>query len=315
MSRLVRGWRRLGVGGAARGWARVAAVLATGLAWPAQSPAPTGEQLPKGGAACFAGDLGCRNDAFTLAAALLAADGVAHVVVGRVVAAPGLPETLGERRVVEARFEVRHVRKPPGSCPYPVRLSVSGDRCDEAPMPRHLTLRIPSDWFLWPAAGTSRRVARLAGGRVARLGDLERELAAGRIDEWEYRQGRTQMVREALAAVGDDGPRAAVRLLEDRALHVEVGVEYLFALGPQRRGADGPYHLPASPEVNAEWHFFAGGERVDVDIALRGIGNCLIETEAFQEAGLLDPPTIDDCMILARGAATYTHQHPHMRRH
>ena len=44
----------------------------------------------EGGAAWFAGDAACRNDAFTIAAALLAADNIAHVVLGRVVDAPGV---------------------------------------------------------------------------------------------------------------------------------------------------------------------------------------------------------------------------------
>lgn len=303
----------LGLVRALRVCCRSAAILAAALAWPADSKAPSDEQLPGGGAACFAGDVGCRNDAFTLAAALLAADNVRHVVIGRIVHVEGLPETLGERRVVEASLSVRNVRKPPGSCWYPVRNSIRDDDCEEAPMPRLLMLRIPSDWFLWPATGTSRRVARRAGRHLLGLPNLERDLVAGRISERDHEAGRARLVREALAAADAEHrvPGVAVRLLEDRALHLEVGVEYLFALGAERRGADGPYHLPETPDVDADaqWHFFAGSELDDVDIALRGIGNCLTED------GVIERPTIDDCMIVARGAATYTSAHPRMRRH
>ncbi len=302
-----------GVAGAALAWSRIVAIVAAGLAWSSDSAAPGGEELPQGGAACFAGDVGCRNDAFTLAAALLAADNVRHVVIGRIVHVEGLPETLGERRVVEASLSVRNVRKPPGSCWYPVRNSIRDDDCEEAPMPRRLTLRIPSDWFLWPATGTSRRVARRAGRHLTDLTSWRGNLVAGRISEREHEAGRARLVREALAAAdaGDRVPGATVRLLEDRALHLEVGVEYLFALGAERRGADGPYHLPETPDVDADaqWHFFAGSELDDVDIALRGIGNCLTED------GVIERLTIDDCMIVARGAATYTSAHPRMRRH
>ena len=303
----------LGLVRALRVCGRSAAILAAALAWPSDSKAPSDEQLPGGGAACFAGDVGCRNDAFTLAAALLAADNVRHVVIGRIVHVESLPETLGERRVVEAGFAVRNVRKPAASCWYPVRNSIRDDNCEEAPMPRLLTLRIPSDWFLWPATGTSRRVARRAGRHLLGLAKLERDLAAGRINEREHEAGRVRLVREALAAAdaGDRVPSAAATLLEDRALHLEVGVEYLFALGAARQGADGPHYLPETPDVDvgAQWHFFAGSELDDVDIALRGIGNCLTEN------GVIERLTIDDCMIAARGAATYTSAHPHMRRH
>ena len=299
------------VGRAVRAWSRVGAVLAVVSAWPSDGAAPSGEELPQGGAACFAGDAGCRNDAFTLAAALLAADEVAHVVIGRVVHVENLPETLGERRVVEASLEVRNVRKPPGRCPFSVRFFTrDNDYCEEAPMPRLLTLRIPSDWFLWPATGTSRRVARRAGRHLAALASLERERAAGRVNAREHEEGKARLeglVREALdVAEGDAG---VARLLEDRRVHVEIGVEYLFALGPERQGADGPYHLPRTPKAGADWHVFAGSERDDMDVALRGVGSCL------NESHFLEPPTVENCMILARGRAKYTSVHPHMRRH
>ena len=300
-----------------RGWL---SALAVALAWPSTLADPSAEALPKGGAACFAGDAACRNDAFTIAAALLAADNIAHVVWGRVVDAPGLPDALDERRVVAARFEVRRVRKPAAECPVPARRGTKDTRChDVTPMPRFLTLRIPSDWFAWPATGTSRLVARRAGSHLARLAKLERDLAAGRIGEPEHGQRKARsegLVREALAAGDAEGRPAgpgAVRLLEDRRMRVEVGVDYLFALGPERQGPDGPYHLPETPDVDAdaEWHFFAGDELDDVDIGLRGVGNCLLVYRDW----FAQPPAIDDCMVFARGMATYWRYNANMRRH
>ena len=296
------------------GWA---AALAVAFAWPPVLAATGVEALPQGGAACFAGDPGCRNDAFTIAAALMAADNVRYVVIAKVVDAPGLPETLGEQRVVAARFEVRRVRKPPGYCPVPVRLGSSDTICDEVPpMPRYLTVRIPSDWFTWPATGTSRRVARLAGVHLARLAKLERERAAGRIGEPAHAERKAHLeglVREALAKDGGRpaGPRAA-RLLEDRRMRVDVGGEYLLALGSQQHGPDGTYHLPETPEGDAgEWHFFAGDELEDMDVGLRGIGNCLVVHGDW----FLEPPTVADCMVVARGMAPDQLGAPDMRRH
>lgn len=93
---------------------------------------------------------------------------------------------------------------------------------------------------------------------------------------------------------------------------LEIGGEYLFALGRELQGAGGPYHLPATPDMDAgaEWHFFAGDELDDVDVGLRGIGNCLFERDWFVEQ-----PTVQDCMVFARGMATYRRKHPHLRRH
>ena len=293
----------------------VVAALAAGLACP---PALSTEALPKGGAACFAGDAGCRNDAFTIAAALLAADNIAHVVWGRLVDAPALPETLGERRVVDARFEVRRVRKPPAPCLAIARMDGKDARCHDAPpMPRFVTLRIPSDWFTWPATGTSRLVARVAGRHLAGLAKLDQERAAGRVGDRDHAERKARLeglVREALAS-GDGHPAGpgVVRLLEDRRMRLEIGGEYLFALGGERQGADGPYHLPATPDMDAgaEWHFFAGDELDDVDVGLRGIGNCLL----IERYRFVEQPTVQDCMVFARGMATYQRKHPHLRRH
>ena len=296
------------------GWA---AALAVAFTWPPVLAAPDAQALPQGGAACFAGDPGCRNDAFTIAAALMAADNVHHVVIGRVVDAPDLPKTLGERRAIAARFEVRRVRKPPGYCPRPVRFGRRDTICDEVPpMPRYLTVRIPSDWFTWPATGTSRRLARRAGGYLARLAKLERERADGRIGELEHSKRKVRLegwVREALTEdAGRSISLGATRLLEDRRMRVEVGDEYLLALGPQRHGPDGPYHLPETPEGQAgEWHFFAGDELEDVDVGLRGIGNCLV----IHRDWFLEQPTVADCMVLARGMAPDQLGAPDMRRH
>ena len=262
----------------AGGWA---VPLAIAIAWPPMLAAAGTEALPKDGAACFAGDAGCRNDAFTIAAALMAADNVHHVVIGRVIDAPSLPKTLGEHRIINARFEVRYVRKPPGYCAIPVRNWTAEGDCHGAPsMPRFVTLRIPSDWFAWPATGTSRLVARLADGHLAG------ERTTG---------------------------TPVVRLLEDRRMRLEIGGEYLFALGAERRGADGPYHLPETPDVDpgAEWHFFAGDELDDVDVGLRGIGNCLM----LHRDWFLDAPTVPDCMVFARGRAVHDRGNPNLRRH
>lgn len=310
--------RRRTVRATAAAWA--GAVLAAGLACPSALAAPIPEALPKGGAACFAGDAGCRNDAFTIAAALMAADNVVHVVMGRVVDALGLPETLGERRVVSARFEVRRVRKPPGRCSGLARRESREERCHSiSPLPRFLTLRIPSDWFAWPATGTSRRVARRAGPHLAALAKLDGDLASRLIAEPEYAERKARLeglVRQALAA-GETGERppglGVVRLLEDRRMRVEIDVEYLFALGAERRDEDGPYYLPATPQTDADadWHFFAGDEFDDVDVGLRGIGNCLlVYREWFAEQ-----PTVPDCAIFARGMASYWPRNPHLRRH
>ena len=55
----------------------------------------------------------------------------------------------------------------------------------------------------------------------------------------------------------------------------------------------------------------AGDELDDVDVGLRGIGNCLL-VERYR---FVEQPTIQDCMVFARGMATYRRQHPHLRRH
>ena len=281
-----------------------ATVLAAGLAWSAVAGA---QALPKGGAACFAGDAGCRNDAFTIAAALMAADNVCHVVIGRMDRALFLPDTLDEHRVAEARIEVLRVRKPPGRCSPPARMDNTDEFCEGAPtMPRFLTLGIPSDWFVWPATGTSRLVARRAGGHLAELAKLARERETGRVGEREHAERKARLeslVRRALATE-EAGERpagaAAARLLANRRMYLEKGGEYLFALGGKRRGEYGSYHLPETPD-GAGWHFFAGDEMAHVDVGLRGIGNCLLVLrDWFREA-----PSIEQCMVFARGMASY----------
>ena len=247
----------------------------------------------------------CKFDAFRDAAHMLYDPAVRYVVAGRVVSVEGLPETLldadhefevklreldqrGAVSVliegrpaatidttdvqVDARLSVRNVLKPSPRCPHPPRVAEAA-RCERADnLPAELTLRIPSDWFLWPATGTSRRVARRAGQHIEALRELDGRRDAGAIGEREYAEGKKVLearIERGLTTVeaeyrGDVVflDRPAGRLLEDRGGRIEVGGEYLLALGAGEEGTAQTYYRPGRPALwrKGDWPVFWGDE-------------------------------------------------------
>ena len=300
----------------------------------------------------------CKPDAFVLAHDMLAEPNVRYVVAGRVVSVEGLPEVLvdadhqfelalaelSERELavatiegrpaagidaadveVETRFQVRNVLKPPGRCPHPPRVEEAA-QCERADgLPEELTLRIPSDWFLWPATGTSRRVALRAGGRhFAALRELDRKRQAGEIGADEHAEG----IRRSESAIYfemntvevkfherlPEGTRWSVkrfserradgtRLLEDRRGHIEVGGEYLLALGPGEEGVARTYYR--SPKLQSggtyDYQVFWGDELREVEIAMMLVGNCMHGNPLRTPREIL----VYDCRDYARGLATF----------
>lgn len=287
----------------------------------------------------------CELDAFWAAYEMLADPNLPYVVVGRVVAVEGLPETLldadhefelalaglDDRRLaratidgrpaamvdttdveVEARLRVRSVLKPSPRCPHPPRVEEAW-QCERADgLPEELTLRIPSDWFLWPPTGTSRRVARRAGGPILALRELARKRDAGEISQSEYARRETDLeseIRMYLRAVITDGrwtgrphpgPR---RLLEDRHGRIEVGGEYLLALAAAEEGAARGHHRPGKPADwgRGNWPVYWGDEARDVERALMLTGNC-----ARREPPLFTSERLTyGCRVYAQGLATF----------
>ncbi len=278
------------------------------------------EHLPKTGKACFVGDAYCRNDAFNVAAALHEAKDFRYVVTGRIVKVDGLPDTLGESTDVDVTFELDSVRKPPGQCPVPPRIATKTlcERKDS--LPPVLRLRIPSDWFLWPGTGTSRLVARRAGAHLAGLRDLERKRASLRLSEREYTDAKARLEQLVRNELDSDATRTRssrpvtervkpkprpIRLLEDRRVHIEVGGEYLFALGDGPEGDVGIYHLPPPPALDGDgdWRVLQGAEMRDVETAMMLIGNCMQRHS----------PRL--CMVVSRGLATFWLYDDLLRRH
>ena len=324
------------------------------VAWSSSWAGPTAD-----GRACSAGDKPCLVGAFYKAYLLLDAPSVRHIVAGRVVAAEGLPGALldadhefenvlaglGRHELsigtiegrsaatfdtddvdVDARLRVRNVLKPYPRCPHPPRVEDAA-RCERVDaLPDELTLRIPSDWFLWPATGTSRRVARRAGQHFKALRQLDRERDAGEIADAEHAQEKRKLesrIRRALERVAVEFkvadrngtkswakhfPKAIMsqgqpaRLLEDRQGRIEVGGEYLFALGQREEDAVQTFYRPRKPDhMSGEWHVFWGDEARDVELAMMLIANCARrEPPLFTREHLLH-----GCMYYARGLATF----------
>ena len=274
---------------------------------------------------------------------------VRYVVAGRVVAVEGLPETLldadhefevklreldqrGAVSVliegrpaatidttdvqVDARLSVRNVLKPSPRCPHPPRVAEAA-RCERADnLPAELTLRIPSDWFLWPATGTSRRVARRVGQHIEALRELDGRRDAGAIGEREYAEGKKVLearIERGLTTVEvdqEDGVflpyRPAGRLLEDWGGRIEVGGEYLLALGAGEEGTAQTYYRPGRPArwsqgAGPDWPVFSGDEARDVERALMLVGNCVRREPPLFTSEYLT----SGCGIYARGLATF----------
>ena len=283
------------------------------------------------------------------------APAIRYVVAGRIVAVEGVPEMLldadHEFEValaeldgsgiaaasiegrpaatvvvadveVEARFLVRNVLKPPGRCPHPPRPEHAA-RCERGErLPAELTLRIPSDWFLWPAAGTSRRVARRAGGHLAALEELGRGHAAGQIDAAAYAEKRKELesrIRHNLEFVtlplhgrpcdirAELTPPSEAyldrRLLEDRRGHIKVGGEYLLALGAGEEGAAQTHYRPSKLESRShyDYHVFWGDEAREVETAMMLVGNCVLRKPPWMHPDHLAYA----CHNYARGLATF----------
>ena len=290
----------------------------------------------------------CEIDAFSAADRLLDEAAIRHVVAGRVVAIEGLPEVLldadhefevklaeldrlGAVSVmiegrpaatidtadveVEARLRVHSVLKPSPRCPHPPRAQEAA-RCERTDdLPNELTLRIPSDWFLWPATGTSRRVARRAGRHIEALQELDRKRDTGEIRESEYTQEKKVLesrIERGLTSVevkyrqGDVVfPWAPLRgrLLEDRRGHIEVGGEYLLALGAAEEGAVRTYYRPGKPASwdDGDWPVYWGDEARDVERALMLMGNCMRREPPLFTGEYLTP----GCRFYAQGLATF----------
>lgn len=286
---------------------------------------------------------------------LLDGPSIHYIVAGRVVAVEGLPEVLldadhefenllaqldghelsigkiegrpaatinAANIQVNTTLRVRSVLKPYPRCPHPPRVADAA-RCERADdLPDELTLRIPSDWFLWPAAGTSRRVARRAGPHIKALRELDQRRTAGEITDAEHGQEKEKLesrIRRTLERVTVEFPpthryremkfpRAIPstgfpeRLLEDRRGRIEVGTEYLFALGQREEDAAGTFYRPRKPSfMSGEWHVFWGDEARDVERAMMLIANC-----ARREPPLFAPERlVHACMYYARGLATF----------
>ena len=305
-------------------WLTVLALAST-PAWPTNLQLPSPNELAHGGEECFVGDKYC-GDAFALASLLLEAENVRHVVTGRIVGVSGLPDTLDEELDVDVDFRISGVRKPAARCPHPPRIENAMHCEPNDTLPPEVKLRIPSDWFRWPPTGTSRNVARRGGEQLAALRALERDREFGRVDEREYAEakerlewglqvaldGTTTPIKDGFITTGRDLNPLLVRLLEDRRARLEVGGEYLFALGDRVEGAAHTYYLPETPDLNdGEWHFFWGDEMREVEIALMLIGNCLLS----------EPPVFGEdtgpylCKIYSRGLATFWLYPALVRRH
>ena len=249
-----------------------------------------------------------------MASLLLEAENVRYVVTGRIALAAGLPDKLGGTADVYARLRITGVRKPPVWCqPLPnVRSTAHCPRMDA--LPPRVTVRIPSDWFVWPTTGTSRFVARRAGRHLAGLQGLERLLAAGRIDEREHAAAKARLeglVQDELDANAPRTGPGTIRLLEDRRAHLEVGGEYLFALGAPVEGAGGSYHAPLTPEADdGDWRVFWGDEMRELDIALMLIGNCMVQNPPW----FATEPEARHCMLLTRGVYKAVYKSPKLLR-
>lgn len=288
---------------------------------------------------------------------LLDGPAIHYIVAGRVVAVEGLPEvlldadhvfenllgqlddhelsigkiegrpaaTINAKDVeVNATLRVRSVLKPYPLCPHPPRVAEAA-RCERADdLPDELTLRIPSDWFLWPATGTSRRVARRAGKHIEALRQLDRKRRTGEVADVEHMRARKELQARISAALeriavefahrNGTGPSAKrfpatissegqpIRLLEDRRGRIEVGGEYLFALGQREEGVAGHFYRPRKPSfMSGEWHVFWGDEARDVELAMMLIANCV-----RREPPLFTPERlVHGCMYYARGLATF----------
>ncbi len=285
---------------AACAWMAVAALTAN-AAW----SDTLGDTSPTSAEHCLVGTgvpiIGdCGPDPFYVASELLDAENVRHVVTGHIVSVAGLPDTLDEQVDVDVEFRIDGVRKPPARCPHPPRIDNKA-RCERSgALPNVVTLRIPGDWFLWAATGTSRRLARRGAEQLAALQELERERESGRVGEREHAEAKERLERElqrkldwtttvftddsSKGASAKDMPRVVsrkfrshgeVRLLEDRRGHLEIGGEYLFALGDGVEGAAYTYYEPRKYHPERGWHVFWGDEMRDVEIALMLIGNCM----------------------------------------
>lgn len=297
----------------------------------------------------------CHRDAFRHAWDMFAEPAIRYVVAGRVASVEGLPDilldadhefevafaelddhemsiaTIGGRPVaaidaadvqVELRFHVRSVLKPPGKCPHPPRVEDAA-RCERADgLPDELTVRIPTDWFLWPATNTSRRVARRAGGHLAALRELDRKLRAGAIGAVEHKEGRrdleTGMRRDLeVVKVELDGTFCDVRppvmppgnshfrrrLLEDRGGRIAVGGEYLLALRAAEEGVARTSHRPSKLEDERflDHYVFWGDEARDVETAMMLVGNCMLSKPNWVPQEHLPYA----CHNYARGVATF----------
>ncbi len=292
---------------------------------------------------------------------MLADPAVRYVVTGRVDAVEGLPETLLDadhefeailgklqtRNAVTAKIEgqpsttinaadvevdvrlrVRNVLKPPGRCPRSPRVDDAA-RCERAEaLPDEMALRIPSDWFLWPATGTSRRVARRAGRHMDALRELDRKRGIGEIGESEHAQAAKELKRwmeidlERVTVeyweASDDRqlpPRGGSistrrntdrfsRLLEDRRGYVKIGGEYLLALGAGEEGVARTHYRPA--KLESSWHEYDyyvlwGDEVREVEIAMMLTGNCMLSKPRWVPREQLAYA----CHNYARGLATF----------
>ena len=327
---------QLASAGDAGAWAAVGLldVAGGGLAFvPGWSASGAG---PGDGEGCQGTD-GCLTMPFYKACLLLDGPAVHHIVAGRVVAIEGLPEVLlnpnhqfenlpagidsHDQSIgtvagrldstidatdieVNATLRVRNVLKPYPRCPHPPRVAEAG-RCERADdLPEELTLRIPSDWFLWPATGTSRRVARRAGKHIEALRQLDRKRHTGEIADVEHMRARKELQARISAALAPEVMMTEgqpMRLLEDRRGRIEVGGEYLFALGQREEGVAGTFYRPRKPSfMSGEWHVFWGDEARDVELAMMLIANCV-----RREPPLFTPERlVHGCMYYASTSST-----------
>ncbi len=284
-----------------------ALALAAVPAWSSNHtvPYPIADCVPRVGA--------CGPHPFTVASKLLDAENVRHIVTGRVLSVAGLPATLEEQVDVDVEFEIDGVRKPAARCPHPPRVETKTlcERNDS--LPPILRLRIPSDWFLWAPAGTSRWVARRGGEQIGALRKLERDREYGRVGESEYAEAKNWLegdLQRVLdwTTVFDDGSVAirqikprGVGLLGDRRGHLEVGGEYLFALGDGVEGPKYTYYEPRTYKPNWDWHVFWGDEMREVEVALMLMGNCMqSEPPLFSKE-----ESVRLCGYYSRGLATF----------
>ena len=288
--------------------------LAATPVWATNSVQPATVPSPTGGEPCFAGDERCRDDAFGMAALLLEAENVHYLVTGRIALAAGLPDKLGSTADVYAQLRLTGVRKPPVQCPQPPSIQSRTYCAQTEALPPRLTVRIPSDWFVWPATGTSRLVARRAGRHLADLRELERQHAAGRVGEREHAAAKARLEGRVQDELDANAPRTApgtIRLLEDRRAHLAVGGEYLFALGEAVEGDAGTYHVPLTPEVDGgDWRVFWGDEMRELDIALMLIGNCMVQNPPL----FVTEPGPHHCMLFARGQSKLRYSFPKLLR-